>query len=200
MKIIADLHYCGNIEYFTKLSKASEIRFEVFDHFEKQTFRNRTVIYGANGPLKLTVPLVRKGIRTPIHEVTIDNTDNWKTIHWRSLESAYRSSPYFEFYEDHFEAIYKEEYTDLLTFNKALMEKIFELLKLDIPYHYSTTYEKIPEGFTDLRKVIHPRKNREETFPKTRYIQVFEDKAGFLPNLSILDLLFNEGPNSVSYF
>jgi hypothetical protein len=197
MRVVLNSVYLGNIQYYTALKNADEVIIEVCDHYEKQSYRNRCEIYGANGLLKLIIPLERKGKRVPLHDVKIDNEQRWRHEHWRSLASAYRSSPYFEYYEDHFEPFFKKEFASLSEFNQALQEKILTLLQIETPVTFSTEYQKEYEGFVDLREKIHPRNKPTGQIPSEGYTQVFEDKCGFISNLSIVDLMFNEGPRGV---
>ncbi|CAG5081995.1 WbqC family protein [Parvicella tangerina] len=198
MKVLLGSHYTGNIAYYKALKNADEALIEVHDHYVKQSYRNRCEIYGANGKLKLILPLERSGTRTPMHEVRIDNSQQWQKLHWRSLESAYRSSPYFEYYESHFSPFYQEPFESLVALNKALFEKITSLLEIDTPVNYTTSYEKEYEGFEDLREVIHPKVDHPKNRINFEYMQVFDMKYGYIPNLSMLDLMFNEGPRCVA--
>ncbi len=197
MKVILNSVYLGNIQYYAAIKNADEVIIEVCDHYEKQSYRNRCEIYGANGLLKLIIPLERRGKRIPVNSIKMDNEQRWRHEHWRSLASAYRSSPYFEYYEDHFEPFFKKEYERLSEFNQLLQEKILTLLQIDTPITYTTEYHKNYEGYLDLREKIHPRHKPMEQIPPEGYTQVFEDKCGFIPNLSIVDLMFNEGPRGV---
>jgi len=199
MNLLIDLHYCGNIEYFTLINTAEKVVIEVNENFKKQTFRNRAEIYGANGRLNLSVPIKKRGLKCPSKHVKIHNVEDWKHLHFRSLESAYRSSPYFEFYEHHFEEIYTRDYHNLVDLNKTIFEKVIELLKLEIDFSYSPSYAEDIQDFEDYRDRVLPKTSKDKNIPAQPYIQVFENKFGFIPNLSILDLLFNEGPNAVSY-
>lgn len=199
MKVVVGTTYCGNIQYYSILKNSEEILMDVNGHFEKQSYRNRTSIHGANGLLNLIIPLNRRGIRVPIKDVTINNDEAWQKLHWRSFESAYRSSPYFEYYEHDFKALYETKFENLLEFNLALHNKIVKLLGLNLNLSFTESYQKEHEGFEDYRSLIHPKVKGEVQYPANKYIQVFEDRNGFIPNLSILDLLFNEGPNSISY-
>lgn len=198
MKVILGSHYTGNIAYYKALKNADEALIEINDHYEKQSYRNRAEIYGANGKLKLILPLERRGTRTPMKEIKLDNTQNWQKLHWRSLESAYRSSPYFEYYESHFEPFYNQPYDNLIDLNIGLFEKITSLLEIDTPVSYTEKYEKEYEGYEDLREIIHPKVNHPKNSIDFDYMQVFDMKYGFIPNLSMLDLMFNEGPRCVS--
>ncbi len=198
MKVLLGSHYTGNIAYYKALKQADEALIEVHDHYEKQSYRNRCEIYGANGKLKLILPLERRGSRTPMNEVKLDATQQWQKLHWRSLESAYRSSPYFEYYESHFAPFYQATYESLTELNQAIFEKVTTLLQIDTPVTYTTKYEKAYEGYEDLREVIHPKVNDPRNSIDFEYMQVFDMKYGFIPNLSILDLMFNEGPRGVT--
>lgn len=199
MNIILGSHYTGNIAYYKALKNANKALIEIHDHYKKQSYRNRCEIYGANGKLKLILPLERRGTRTPMKDVKIDNSQDWQKLHWRSLESAYRSSPYFEYYEGYFTPFYQEKFESLIDFNKALFEKITTLLQIDTPVSYTTKYEKEYEGFEDLREIIHPKIVNPKNSIDFEYMQVFDTKYGFIPNLSMLDLMFNEGPRCVAF-
>lgn len=180
--------------------KEEEVLLEVCENFQKQTYRNRTYIYGANGALMLNIPLEKGRNHTPIKEKEISYEADWRLLHWRSFESAYRSSPFFEFYEDDLRPFYegqKEKF--LIDFNEKLEDKMKELLKLDYRKKEAEIYVTLPKE-SDLRSMIHPKKLKwldDVAFPE--YLQVFADRNGFQKNLSIVDLLFNEGPNAKDY-
>ena len=199
MKAIVSTAYCGNIEYFSVLKNAEEVLLETHEHFQKQSYRNRAIIHGANGPLNLIIPLNRKGERVQILETTINNEQNWQLLHWRSLEAAYRSSPYFEYYEHEFALFYKNQFENLLEYNSAIQDKIIQLLGINVNLKETSSYQKSYEGYDDFRNTIHPKIDSVKEFPAQKYIQVFEARNGFIPNLSVLDLLFNEGPNSINF-
>lgn len=199
MKVLVGTTYCGNIQYYSLLKNAEEVLLDVHEHFEKQSYRNRACVHGANGLLKLIIPLNRRGIRVPVKDVTINNDEAWQKLHWRSLESAYRSSPYFEYYEHDLKPFFEKEYDSLVAFNLDLQEKIIQLLGLSVTVNLTDSYKKDHEGYVDYRKLIHPKSSSDNSYPENRYMQVFEDRNGFIENLSILDLLFNEGPNSISF-
>jgi hypothetical protein len=199
MKAILSSVYCGSIEYYTVLKHAEEVLIDSQEHYTKQTYRNRCEIYGANGKLNLTIPLVRRGQRVPVYDAEIENSHGWNKLHWRSIESAYRSSPYFEFYEHHFIPIFEKDHTHLFELNQEIQNKIIQILNLDVVVKETESYQKEHSGYTDYRDTIHPKIAPKNKLADKRYIQVFESKYGFMPNLSILDLLFNEGPNAISY-
>jgi hypothetical protein len=198
-KIILSIQYFGNIEFFTHINRASNVLIEINDHFEKQTLRNRTTILGANGPLHLIVPLVRRGQRIPTKDVKIENEHPWQRLHWRSLESAYRRSAYFEYYEHHLEPFFNQEFQTLVDLNSAIFSKLCALLNINKTIEFTQSYEKSYTDCLDLRHISNPKKHQSIEFPSQPYIQVFEERNGFVPNVSILDLLFSEGPRSKDF-
>jgi hypothetical protein len=172
---------------------------EKFEHFPKQTYRNRAVIYSPNGKLDLIIPVVKGSkVHTVIKDVRISYESNWQRLHWLSLQTSYRRSAYFEFYEDNFAPFYSKKYDFLFDFNLELLQQLLQLLKIKKEVILTDSYKKEYIGATDLRASIHPKKTFEKPEIKT-YFQVFEPKHGFFPNLSIIDLLFNQGPNSLNY-
>lgn len=197
MSITLSSIYLGNIDYYTNINQNTEVIIDVNEHFQKQSFRNRSVIHGANGALNLIVPLAKRGIRTKMKDVKIDNSQRWQNLHWRSIQSAYRSSPYFEYYEDDILPFYEDKYDSLVEFNEAIQQKIVELLDIDTQFSQTDSYQKA-EGL-DFRELIHPKKEVTSSFVNEEYTQVFSDRNGFIPNLCILDLLFNEGPNAINF-
>ena len=171
---------------------------DVHEFYQKQSFRNRCVIAGANGPLNLIVPIQRIGGKSMMKDLKIDHSQNWKKIHWKSLESAYRTSPYFEYYEHEFKPIFHDNKIDfLIDLNKQIMDAILKCLNTDLSISNSTYYIPNNQVISDYRNQIHPKKPSVKKISSIKYIQVFEDKIGFHPNLSMLDLLFNEGPNAI---
>ncbi len=194
--------YLPPIPYVAACLKSGKIILEKHEHYVKQTFRNRTLIYGANGILPLIIPVQHDQLFTiPIHEVKISYDSPWQKIHWRSIISAYRNSPFFEYFEDDFVVFYQSEVATLFEFNLGLMNFIFRSLGENVNISFTTSYEKQVNDTPDLRHSFHSYdqlQGRVET-PENRYRQVFSDRFGFLPNLSILDLLFNEGTKSNEY-
>lgn len=196
--IILPSSYLAPVSYFKLISESPKFAIETKEHFIKQTYRNRCYIYGANGNLSLSIPLQKRGNRTTIDQVKISYEENWQKIHWKSMESAYRTSPYFEFYEEEFRPFYEsKDIISLLEFNQKIQQTVLNLIKQKVEISLTDKYETSEK---DWRKSIHP-KNKEHTqafhFPK--YMQVFEDKYGFIPNLSIIDVLFNLGPRTMDY-
>lgn len=198
MKVILPVVFLGNIEYYSLLKNAEEVFFDLHGHYLKQNFRNRAEMYGANGKLDLIIPVVKHPNHTALKDIKISYDHTWQKQHWKSIASAYRSSPYFEFFEDDFEPIYMAKYDTLVEFNLALQNKVLEILGIELKTTFSKEHHKEIEGFTNYRGYFTPKQKSLE-FPKEVYNQVFEDKYGFIPNLFIFDLLFNEGPNSINF-
>lgn len=199
MNALLPIIYLGNIEYYSLLKNAENILLEKHEHHIKQTYRNRTEIYGANGKLKLIIPLDKRGDRTFVKDLRIDNNQLWQKLHWKSIESAYRSSPYFEYYEHEFIPFYKKEFKYLIDYNLQLQERVLNLLEISVDLNFTESYQKEIESFIDYRSILNPKSKDHTSFSPTSYMQVFEPKHGFIPNLSIIDLLFNEGPNAESF-
>ena len=197
MDILIHPNYFPNIHQFTQIIKANNILFEVSDNYQKQTFRNRTYIYGANGKLGLFIPVIHTHkYRELFKDVKISYDSNWMDLHLKSLQSAYRSSPYFEYFEDDFIKLYSEKEKFLADFNIKCIKLISNLLDLDLDFKISNEYVEKTNDIIDLRDLSNARKEKKIDTPK--YIQVFESKHGYINNLSIIDLIFSEGPNSVS--
>lgn len=192
--------YLPPIVYFKQFLMAENCLVDVHEYFVKQTYRNRCTIFGADGKLDLVVPIYKRNSKQLMKEVKISNDENWQKIHWKSIEAAYRSSPYFEYYEDAFYPFYnKKEFTFLVDFNLALMNTICSLLKISTMLNLSEQYIEPSNEINDFRTEISPKNKSLEKLEQPPYIQVFSDKLGFQKNLSMVDLLFNEGPNSLTY-
>ena len=197
MDILIHPNYFPNIHQFTQIIKANNILFEVSDNYQKQTFRNRTYIYGANGKLGLFIPVIHThNNRELFKDVKISYESNWMDLHLKSLQSAYRSSPYFEYFEDDFIKLYSKKEKFLADFNIKCIKLISNLLDLDLDFKISNEYVENTNDIIDLRDLSNARK--EKKIETLKYIQVFESKHGYINNLSILDLIFSEGKNSVS--
>ncbi len=200
--ILIEPHYWGSIAFFQALVKADSTILDVHANFKKGTYRNRCQIMGPNGMLSLSVPLVKgKDQHTIMDKVRISYTENWKKDHWQSLVSSYRRSAYFEYYEDTIAPVYEEKFEYLKDLNLATIEVVQKLLKQKIDISFSEKYIAGNEfSGTDLREAIHPNVTKTTySVPSEPYQQVFMDRMDFLPNLSILDLLFNLGPRALDY-
>ena len=195
--IIAPLAYTGSIGMWAFMTTAETLLIEQNDYYQKQTLRNRTYIHGANGKLLLSIPIRHLGKtgRQYYNEVEIENSFEWQKQHWKSIQSAYRSSPYFEFYEYDISIFYKNKFSLLYVFNKAYFKLLLKLLGWNPEVHYTESYKNLTNA-KDIRSQIEKKEVNNTLILK--YTQVFEGKNGFIPNLSILDLLFNEGPNTLS--
>lgn len=198
MSIIIHPTYFPNLAHFVAMVKADEVTFELDDNFLKQTYRNRTYIYGANGKLSLNIPVVHsQKNRQKYRDIKIFNEDKWQSLHWKSLLSAYRTSPFFEYYEDELQHLFTEKANFLLEFNLKCFEVISDCLQLDLNVSKTETFQKTFDDKIDFRPLVSAKKERTYTFDN--YTQVFSNKHGFIQNISILDLLFNEGPNALNY-
>ena len=189
--------YLAPVQYFTKLASFNEIRIEAEENYPKQTYRNRCLIASANGIQALTVPVEKlEALKSPTRDIRVSNHGNWRHLHWNALVSAYNMSPFFEYYADDFRPFYEKKYEFLIDYNDALQYTICNLTDIHPDIKYTTKYEPLVEN--DFRNVIDPRHPiADETFTPAVYYQVFKEKHGFLPNLSIVDLLFNMGPESI---
>lgn len=199
-KILLSTAYLPPVEYFACLAmEGVEVFIEKFETYPKQTYRNRCEIYAEKGKMSLSIPVKRiNGNHTMTKDVVISHVEKWSLIHWRTLEAAYTSSPYFLFYRDDIEPFFNKQYDNLFDFNLALINIICDAIGISPKIESTTDYQKTPDGFTDLRNVISPKINSSKCeFPE--YIQVFGDRHGFLPNLSIVDALFNLGPETLNY-
>lgn len=200
--ILLSSAYLAPVEYYTKLYAADRVLVERYDHYMKQTYRNRCVIVGANGTLALTIPTEKDDhLKVLMKDVRISDHGNWRHVHWNALESAYRNSPFFEYYADDFRCFYEKKYPFLWDFNQALCEVVCSLIDLHPKMAGTTDYQtEWSSDTTDFRQLIHPKidyKEADPSFHPLPYYQVFKEKFGFIPNLSIVDLLFNMGPESL---
>lgn len=196
-------NYLGPLNYYSKLKSYECIEIEWFEHLPKQTGRSRCKIYSPNGALILSIPLVKRNHRQSMREVKISYDYDWLKLHWRTLESAYRRSPFFEYYEDDLRPFYHttDKYQYLVDFNEVIQQKIMELLNLKKEYVFTSEYIQTLQNKRDYRALFsqkNPETNDTE-FQILPYMQVFESKHGFIPNLSIVDLLFNTGPKAINY-
>ena len=197
MHVLLSTTYFGPIQWYQKLYRAEHVEIEQWESFQKQTYRNRCLIATANGVQALTVP-VEHGDSPLIKDIRLSDHGNWRHLHWNALQSAYGESPFFEYYQDDIRPFYERHWTFLLDFNEEIRQKMCELI--DIQPNVSYTEGFIPEEspLTSYRTAISPKHPQDDPdFQPKRYYQVYDQKHGFLPNLSILDLLFNMGPESI---
>jgi hypothetical protein len=191
--------YFPSIATFAMLVQ-HEVVWEAHDNFQKQTYRNRCYICTDKGKHMLNIPIQHVGGeegRQKYVDVRMDNSYGWKKIHWRTLETAYRTSPFFEFFEDDIKPLFEGKEESLFDFNMKTIEIIGGCLGIEIPKEKTTTYELQPSEVRDLRFLVNAK--NEKDFGLELYPQVFEERHGFIANLSILDLLFNEGTQTLDY-
>ncbi|MDP2336489.1 MAG: WbqC family protein [Bacteroidota bacterium] len=200
--ILLSTAYFAPVRYFSKLVTYPEIFIEQHEHFIKQTYRNRAVILGANGSIPLIVPIEKgREQKIKIKDLRIAHDEEWQRNHWRTIFSAYNSSPFFEYYADDLEPFFRKKPNFLLDFNQQITDTILELLEISIRINLTESFEQVPEYCLNFREKISPKPHRnvdDTTFKAQPYTQVFSEKFGFVPDLSILDLLFNEGPSAHS--
>lgn len=199
--VLLSTAYCPPVQYVSKLIRYDQVFIEQFEHFTKQTYRNRCVILAANGPSPLVVPVVKgRGKKTTIRDIQISYDTAWQRNHWRTLFSAYNSSPFFEYYQDDIRPYFERKKKYLFDLNTELLETLCELIGIENNTQLTSEFEYVPEKKLNFRESLSPKKQKaipDPHFHPREYTQVFHEKFGFTPNLSILDLLFNTGPESV---
>lgn len=200
MSIYLSTAYLAPIEYYSKLLKG-DVFIETHENYIKQTYRNRCTILSANGPMVLSIPIESSGgKKCPIKDVRIADHGNWRHLHWNALISAYNSTPFFEYFQDDFRPFYEKEYKYLFDFNEELRHVICQLIDIEVStLNYTTKFQLEVEG-EDYRSKISSKVNiklSDPDFESIPYYQVFDQRFGFTENLSILDLLFNMGNESL---
>jgi hypothetical protein len=199
MKLLLHPAYFPNIANFATMVQY-DICWEMMDNYQKQTYRNRCYICTDLGLHMLTIPIKHIGNKKgkqKFGNVKIENDYAWQRQHWRTLETAYRTSPFFEFYEDDIAPLYHNTFDSLIDFNLKTIETMCHCLQMDMPQDKTESYEIEVTDKIDGRHLINSKTKLQ--FEQPEYVQVFEDRNAFIPNLSILDLLFNEGTNAVPY-
>ena len=190
--------YFAPISQYSEIINSDEVLFEVHDNFQKQSFRNRCYIFNTNGKQLLNIPVKHpnSSSRKQTKDTLVENATHWQDQHFKSLKTAYRNSPFFEFYVDDLANIFEKKYTYLQDINIDTFLFVSEALQISSNFKKTSSYTKVLESndFRNLAAIKMQPKNLVKP-----YIQMFDDKHGFLPNLSILDLLFMEGPNSISF-
>ncbi|SKB91992.1 WbqC-like protein family protein [Alkalitalea saponilacus] len=187
------------VHYFAHLASCQEAVIERYCNYSRQTYRNRYVILGANGVLPLTVPVVKtSGKKTCTKDVEVDYDTPWNQVHWKSIEAAYNSSPYYIYYKDDIEPIFTKKWKYLLDMNQYALEVAMECTGVSAKISFTKEWQREYQH-PDFRDSIHPKKNYsvDKSFRPEPYRQVFALNQPFIPNLSILDLLFNKGPESL---
>ena len=200
-KVLLSSTYFGPVQWYQKLHRHTCI-IEQHDHFVKQTYRNRCVIAAANGTQTLTVPIERyDGLKCPMRDIRISDHGAWRHLHWNALVSAYGETPFFEFYADDLRPFFERRWTFLLDFNLDITRTLCQLLDVRPSVTLTQAYVHEPSpGTIDLREAIRPKHPLQDTeFHPEPYYQVRASRHGFLPNLSVLDLLFNEGPEGIFF-
>lgn len=196
--------YFGPVQWYQKLSRYDHCLIEQYDTYQKQTYRNRCLISTANGPQALTVPVEHTDDKTLVKDLRISDHNQWRRVHWNALQSAYSESPFFDYYVDDIHPFFEQKYDFLVDFNEAIRQKVCELIDIHPQVEYTSEYSSAvrhqPSDITDFRDVIHAKHAKPDpAFEARPYWQVFRHKHGFQPNLSVLDLLFCMGPESVFY-
>jgi len=199
MQVLLSTTYFGPVQWYQKLHRADVVHIEKWESFIKQTYRNRCLIATTNGVQALTVP-VERGTSPLIKDIRISDHGNWRHLHWMALQSAYGESPFFEYYQDDIRPFFEKRWDFLLDYNEAICQKMCELIDIQPKIEYSSDFVAEPKDKTDYRLAINPKHPAPDTdFTPKSYYQVYSTKHGFLPNLSVLDLLFNMGPESIFY-
>lgn len=200
MKLVIHPTYFPSISHFVALLQADSIVYEAEDHFQKQTNRNRMYIYSANGIQMLNIPIKHtKNLHQKYKDVRIEHAFGWQKQHFKSLEAAYRTSPFFEYFEDDIRPIFEGKPEFMMDLNLKIHEVLERCLGVALPFSITQEYHKVypaDNSYSDFRWLANGKKDPHQFTP---YTQVFEEKHGFINNLSILDLLFNEGRHAVDY-
>ena len=198
MKIIIHPTYFPNIDLLSQLIKSENILFEISDKYIKQTLRNRTEIHAANGKLILSIPVKYSSSKKEKYkDIKICYNSRWQKIHLKSIESAYRNSPYYDFFEDYFIKFFNKKEKFLIDANIKSIEVIYGILDMKMKYDLTNDYKNKLENYTDYRKLVDS--NYDEKMSKINYSQVFQEKNGFISGLSSLDIIFNKGLESLDY-
>ena len=200
--ILLGTAYLPPVQYISKFLTHQTVWIEAFENFTKQSYRNRAVILGANGTESLVIPVVKGRDRKQfIRDIKISYDTNWQHTHWQAIVSSYNSSPFFEILSDDFRPFFEKRFDYLLEFNQQILQTIFGILEINPNIQFTPDFEEVPQAFVNFREAIHPKPQKalaDPSFLASPYSQVFEDKFGFIENLSILDLLFNCGSESYS--
>lgn len=197
--IIFSTAYLPPVIYFAAAAKATDIYIEAHENYSRQTYRNRCKIAGPNGLQILSIPVIHpEKNQRKITDIRIDNTSRWQVLHQRSMDTAYNNSPYYFFFREYFEPFFRSRPKFLIDFNTELFRICCDIIGIKKPIKFTGEFVKNYREAVDLRYTLHPKKELPQiSFP--RYPQVFEPVHGFIENLSIIDLIFNRGPDSLAY-
>jgi len=199
--ILLSTAYFGPIRYFSKFLMPGKVILEKGENYIKQTYRNRCRIYGPNGVVTLSVPVKRGSFhKTALRDLEIDHEKTWYPVHWKTIQASYQASPFFEYYADDLHPLISSKIKFLWDLNLEITDTLLKLLEIPRDYTVSSDYldDMDNPNNLDYRQSIHPKHpSRDPWFQSVPYHQVFEDRHGFIPDLSILDLLFNMGPDTV---
>lgn len=198
-KALMPLFYNAPVQYFTKFLLHTNTVIEKHSNYNRQSYFNRCIILSANGPLSLSIPVITRNQPNPRYtDVIIDDTKRWNIVHWRAIESAYRNAPFFLYYADAFHNLYGKKIPNLWDWNLALLTITLNILEISSQIDFSESWENSLNNMTDYRNTMHPKPSHQRDDPSFRpvpYFQVFQDRFGFVSNLSVLDLIFNTGPD-----
>jgi hypothetical protein len=200
--ILLSTAYFPPISWMAAAVQTENIGLEIHETYPKQTYRNRCTISTSSGTLNLTVPVNRvNGNHTKTCDIQTDNSGNWQLLHWRSIVTAYNKSPYFLHYRDYIESVLFKKHKLLIDLNLELLNSLLKALQISNKEIFFTSKYEFKPDFQDLRNSFYPKqeKNRGIKVEMPRYIQAFEENHGFIPDLSILDLIFNLGPDANQY-
>jgi hypothetical protein len=200
MNLIAPTSPFAPIHFFMQCIENESFIIEQHEHYQKGGYRNRFIIVAANGIQRITIPLKKgKNVQQTIREVEISYEEDWNRQAWQTIVSAYGRAPYFEHYADHIQPFFTRKYELLWDWNNDILNKIIQLLKIDLKHSFSNDYIKnYDENVVDIRQTMRPNLDISDINFK-KYAQLFEERHGFIPNLSILDLLFCTGPRAKDY-
>ena len=197
MNLLIHPNYLPAISQLKLIIDSKKLIFEINDNFQKQTHRNRTYIYGANGLLLLSIPVIHsQKNRKKFKDVMIAYDYDWLSQHWKSFQISYRSSPFFEYYEDKLADLYVRREKYLYDFNLRSIGVLFDMLQINLEYDFTKGYN---EQYSDILDYRNNYEKLNSSFKIKEYTQVFESKHGYIENLSALDLIFNEGPNAINF-
>lgn len=201
--ILLNTAYFPPVQYMAKVKACDELLIEAHENYGKQSYRNRCDIMTANGVMTLSVPVTKGPTpKTLTRDILVDYSTRWQKLHFKGIESAYKKSPYYDYYIDNLLPFFERKEKYLLDLNTRILHELMDILQLRRPVRLTEDYLPLHEGVQDLRDVIHPKPSRrraEDTFAAKPYHQTFAERYPFAPNLSVLDLLFNTGPDALAY-